>query len=113
MRTKNTFEQWILNRFKRSEVAGLCQYGACAYFSGLTSYSDTTRLYNRYHTDIWAMLYDDYRNRGLDSCIEVIIDHVGVREVYSDVQYKHLLVWYAAERIAREITKAMPGLWSE
>ena len=100
-----TFKEWMLNQYEHDELANLCQHGAQNGFSELTYYDETTALYEKYHDDIWSMLYDDYQDSGLDSCLNLISKFNGAKHVASDEQYKNLLVWYAAEKIAREVTE--------
>ena len=100
-----TFKEWMLNQFTHNELADLCRCGAQGGFSGLIYYHETTALYERYHRDIWHMLNQDAEDYGFRSPHELIATFRGMEDVYSDEQYKNLLVWYAAERIAREVTE--------
>lgn len=100
-----TFREWMLNQFDRDELSDICTHGANAGWSGLIYYSDTSDLYEKYNEDIWKMLYEDYQSHGSASCLELIISFQTAKDVNSDDQFKNLLVWYAAERIAFEITE--------
>lgn len=100
-----TFREWMLNQFDHNELSDICTHGANAGWSGLIYYSDTSDLYEKYSEDIWGMLYEDYQSQGSASCLELIISFQGAKDVNSDDQFKNLLVWYAAERIAFEITE--------
>ncbi len=100
-----TFKEWMLNQFDRDELSDICTHGANAGWPGLIYYSDTNNLYEKYSEDIWEMLYEDYQSHGSASCLELINSFSSVKDVNSDDQFKNLLVWYAAERIAFEITE--------
>lgn len=99
-----TFKEWMLHQFEHNELADLCNHGAQGGFSGLIYYHETTALYNQYHEDIWEMLYDDAESLGIH-CLELVATFGGARDVHSDAQYKNLLIWYAAEKIADEVTQ--------
>ena len=100
-----TFKKWMLNQFTHNELADLCNHGAQNGFSGLIYYPETTALYNQYRDDIWDMLEEDRIQLGYQTCLELIASFNGAKNVGSENQYKNLLVWYAAERIAFEITQ--------
>ena len=101
----STFKGWMLNQFTHNELADLCNYGAQGGFPGLIYYSETTALYDQYRDDIWEMLEEDRDQCGYQSCSELIASFNGAKNVGSDEQYKNLLVWYTAERIAFDITQ--------
>ncbi len=103
-RCYQTFKDWIQAKFSRTELADLCNYGAQAGWSGLIYYSETTALYEQYHTDIWELLREDCDGQGHKSIPELIASFGGAG-VQTDEQFKNLLVWYAAEKIAFEITQ--------
>ena len=93
------------DQFTHNELADICNHGAQCGFGGLIYYSETTELYNQYSDDIWDMLEEDRECSGMKTCLELIASFNGAKDVGSDEQYKNLLVWYAAERIAVEMTQ--------
>ena len=101
-----TFKDWMKNQFDYDELLNLCEHGAQGGFSGLIYYSETNALYNEYRNDIWDMLERDREDFGMQTCAELIASFNGAKDVASDEQYKNLLVWYAAERIAFELTQS-------
>lgn len=100
-----TFHDWIENQFDHDELLDLATNGAQGGFNGLIYYHETTALYDKYHNDIWDMLEHDREETGLQTCLDLIASFNGGKNVASDDQYKNLLVWYAAERIAFELTR--------
>lgn len=100
-----TFHDWMRRQFNHNELADLSNYGAVCGFGGLIYYHETAALYNQYHEEIWEMLEEDRQSFGMNTCSEVIASFNGAKDVVSDEQYKNLLVWYAAERIAYELTQ--------
>lgn len=61
-------------------------------------------LYNKYHDEIWDLIDEERQLFGMLTCMELIVSLNGAKDIGSDAQFKNLLVWYAAERIAFELT---------
>ena len=100
-----TFKEWMLANFDQTELADLCNHGAQNGFHGLIYYTETSALYNQYQSDIWDALYEEYESLDYKSILELISSFNGSIQVNSDEQFKNLLVWVAAEKIAFEITE--------
>ena len=100
-----TFKNWMKNQFDRSELLELATYGAQNGFMGLIYYHETSALYDQYHDEIWSILEQDREEEGIQTCLDIIASFNGGKNVASDEQYKNLLVWYAAEKIAFELTE--------
>ena len=81
-------------------IADLARGGADAGWHGLTYYHDTTALYNAFHDEIWDALYEDAEEMGAAHPLALVAGFGGASNVGSDAQFKNLLVWYMAERIA-------------
>lgn len=81
-------------------LADLARGGADAGFPGLTYYSDTVALYDEFSEEIWEALYEDANDMGVAHPIDLIATFGGAKNVGSDAQFKNLMVWYMAERIA-------------
>ena len=99
-----TFKDWMLNQFDRIALTDICRYGADSGWPELIYYHETLALYERYHDGIWNMLFDDCENQGYKTIPEFIATFKGT-DVTDDSQFKNLLVWYAAERIAFDLTQ--------
>lgn len=104
MSGKKTFEDWLCKNFSHNELADLCCYGAVGGFSGITTYSETTALYDKYRDDIWTLLAEESECCGED-CLTMIAHFRGAKQVDSDATFKNLLVWYAAEQVAYQVTQ--------
>lgn len=100
-----TFKDWMKSEFTHNELADLCYHSAQGGFHGLIYYSETSALYEQYAEDIWGLLEEDRESMGLQTCLELIASFNGAEAVASDEQFKNLLVWYAAEKIAFELTE--------
>lgn len=86
----------------QSTMRDLARHGAEGGFPGLTYYSDTSKLYDAHEDEIWEALSNDAEEMGSDSPLSLIASFGGASNVYNDSQFRNLLVWYMAERVARE-----------
>jgi hypothetical protein len=100
----SSFKSWMKRKFDRGQLKDMVSYGVRGGFPHLTYYSDTTALYRKYHEDIWEMLSDDANNMGHQHPLELIATFGGAANVVNCMTFENLLVWYAAERVASELT---------
>jgi len=100
----NSFKKWLLKNFEHNELVDIANYGAQNGFHGLIYYSETTKLYRQYKENIWDMLYEDADSQGL-TVTELIDSFNGSKNVNNEDQFENLLVWYAAEKVAWEVTE--------
>lgn len=100
-----TFEQWLRNQYIHDELADIANHGAQSGFTGLIYYDETSDLYDHYSDEIWQMIEKDREDFGMKTCLELITSFNGAKDVANDAQFKNLLVWYAAERIAFKLTE--------
>jgi hypothetical protein len=87
----------------QAQLRDLASHGASTGWPGLTYYSDTGALYERYEDEIWAALDDDADSMGEPSALALVATFGGARDVSTDAQFRNLLVWYMAEREARRL----------
>ena len=99
-----SFKGWMLEQFEPCELRDIAQHGADAGWSGLTYYSDTIELYERFEEDLWGMLIEDADAHGLKHPLALVASFAGAAGVESDMAFRNLIVWYAAERVALEVT---------
>lgn len=85
------------------EALALINITLLGHFPGLTYYSETTELYAEYADEIWEMLCEDADAFGCRTIAELGATFNGAKDANNRDQYENLLVWYAAERIAREV----------
>jgi len=100
---KQSFKAWMKENYEDDELEDIAKYGAQSGFHGMIYYHETSKLYDKYHQDIWTMINEDADDMGL-SAIEMISSFNGGKDVYDDKTFKNLLVWYSAERVAAELT---------
>lgn len=108
METKNTeyatFRAWIEGELKEM-LPDIVNHGANCGFPGITMYSETVELYNKYNSEIWEALWDDAESYGNKNILEFISTFNGAKDISDDDTLKNLLVWYFVERTARELTE--------
>lgn len=102
-----SFRDWMKRQYGadfETRCQDLVEHGASAGFSGMIYYSETTALYEEFEDEIWDALSDDAAEMGIESPMKLIVQFHGADLVNSDAQFRNLLVWYLAERVAREVT---------
>ena len=97
-----TFRQWF-NANLKDYAYDIASHGANSGFPGITYYRDTCKLYDKFKDEIWEMLIDDARDFGYSNPFELVATFRR-SDVNSVTEVENLLVWYAAERVAREIS---------
>lgn len=80
----------------------IASHGCIGGFPGLTYYTDTVKLYDRFEEEIWEALRDDAEDIGYSNILKMLAEFNAT--VDDPKTFKNLLVWYIAERIAREAT---------
>ncbi len=95
-----TFKQWMKANLKDS-MQDIANHGADQGYPGLTYYKETCQLYDKFKEEIWDALEEDREDMGYKNIFELIATF-GRADAGSDEEFKNLLVWYMAERIARE-----------
>lgn len=102
---KNSFKKWMKRKFTRTQMKEMVTYGVNNGFPYLTYYNDTTALYKKYHQDIWEMLNDDAESMGHQHPLEMMATFGGAANAVNRHTFENLMVWYAAEKVARELTE--------
>jgi len=102
------FKKWLTKRFAHNELPDTVDCSVSddvrGFIRGLISYSETTQLYRKYKDEIWEMLSDDAEKWG-ESVLKMIAHFPSAKGVNNADQFERLLVWYAAEKIAYELTE--------
>jgi len=99
-----TFRDWMKANFSKGELRELAQHGAEAGWHGLTYYSETTKLYRRFADEIWETLIKDAEEYGYRNVFQYTATF-RLADVPNRTQAENLLVWYMAERTARELVE--------
>lgn len=98
-----SFRAWMKANFDEGYLRDITERGAVVGFPGLTYYKDTVALYDKFHDEIWEALYEDAESMGHKNILEMLGTFGGAENVGTDEQFKNLLVWYMAERVATEL----------
>ncbi|MEK6705191.1 MAG: hypothetical protein AABZ06_05335 [Bdellovibrionota bacterium] len=100
-----TFKQWMLRSFSKTALRDIATKGARMGCPGMLYYRDTSHLYQRFKDEIWNILVDDMKVSDYDNIFDFIVQTFSKRskEVETKNQFEALLVWFAAEKIAREV----------
>jgi len=101
---QDSIKEWITSNLDESTISDVvlngCQGGT---IPELIYYADTNAFYEKYQEEIWQMLWDSYSDCGSDSILHFIETFNGSSGVASDLQFRNLLAWYAAEEVCRQI----------
>ena len=95
---------WLLETQERSTIKDTAEHGCSGgTISELIYYADTSAFYEKYQDEIWRRLGDMADDLGEDSILHLISTFTGVKDVWSPLQLKNLLAWWAAEEVCRGI----------
>lgn len=98
-----TFECWLKANLDSCQIKDLASHGADAGWPGLTYYSETGELYEKYKEEIWKALSDDADEFGHKSAFEMIANFREASSVTCVETFENLMVWYMAERTAHRL----------
>ena len=100
-----TFKQWMLRSFSKADLRDIATRGARMGCPGMIYYRDISYLYQKFKDEIWNILVDDMKVSDYDNIFDFMSQTFSKRskEVETKNQFEALLVWYVAERIAREV----------
>lgn len=99
------FRAWFRANLK-SYARDIASHGADCGFPWITYTSDTVRLFDKFGHEIWDMATEESDDLGCKNVAEMIAGF-GRADMLSGLdQFKNLMVWYACEKVAREMTEA-------
>ena len=75
----------MTKQFTYNDLSDICNHGCSIGFNGLGTFEETTALYDQYREDIWQMINADHKKNGRE--------------------FKNVLIWWAAEKIAYDLTQ--------
>ncbi len=100
-----TFRAWFNANLKDS-ASDIANHGADAGFSYITYTTDTVHIFDHFAHEIWDMAVEDAEDQGCKNVAEMIAGF-GRADMLSGLdQFKNLMVWYACEKVAREMEDA-------
>ena len=98
-----TLKGWLKYNFTKSELGDIASHGCACGFAGLTYYTQTCYLYDKFEYEIWEKLQDEAEAEGTTP-IQYMGYFNGVNNIASPQTFKNALVWWYCETIARELT---------
>lgn len=103
-----TFKAWFKTNLK-DYAEDIANHGADCGYPGITYYTDTCALYNKFKDEIWEALINDAESYG-QNVFKMIAGFSGAKNVSDVTTFENLMTWYMAERTAREITDGKNNL---
>ncbi len=95
-----TFKNWLKANFTRSELNSIADYGANTGWYGLTYYSQTTKLYEKFKDEIWEHIIEESEADGYSNPFAYLAEFESAKSIEDEITMKNWLVWYMAESIA-------------
>jgi|688.fasta_scaffold492842_2 hypothetical protein len=97
------FKEWFEENL--SEYAeDIVNHGVDCGFPGVTTYSECVELWEKYGQEIWDYAVEQAEQLGCKNVAEMISSFKRADMLESLDEFYNLMVWYACEEIAREIT---------
>jgi len=104
-RQKN-FRAWFAAKLA-DNARDIAEHGADAGYPYITYTRDTVVIFDAYADEIWNMAVEDAESMGCKNVLEMISGFGRVDMAESFDGLKNLLVWYACETVARELTEVV------
>jgi len=98
-----TFRAWFEHNLKDS-ARDIANHGADGGFPYITYTSDTVAVFDRFADELWEMMADEAESMGEN--VGTFIGQFRRADMLATVDtFKNLVVWYACERVSREMTE--------
>jgi hypothetical protein len=97
-----TFKTWF-NKNLKDSARDIANHGADAGYPHITYTSDCAKLFDKFGDEIWNMAVEDADDMGCKNVAEMISGFVRSDMLGDLNQFKNLMVWYACEKLAREL----------
>lgn len=97
------FRAWF-NANLRASARDIANYGADSGFPCITYTADTIKIFDRFADEIWDMAVKEAECCGCKNVAEMV---AGFRrsDMLADLStFKNLMVWFACETVANELT---------
>lgn len=99
-----TFKSWMKANLS-DYMEDISRYGCEGGFPGLTYYTDTCKLFDRFQDEIIEALATDAEEFGCKGIADYLCNYANYDKVVTDnTTHKNFLVWWYAEKIANELT---------
>ena len=96
------FKAWFVENLSEyaADIAG---HGADQGYPHITYTKDCVVLYEKFEEEIWEMLVEDSESFGHSNPMEFVATFVRADMLDTPDTFKNLLLWYACERVTREL----------
>lgn len=98
-----TFTEWMRNQYDNDELRDITEHGMDAGFSGLIYTTECCRVFDQYADEIWDLARETADSIGAENVADMIADFRRSDLLESWDQFRNLMVWFAAEEIARQL----------
>lgn len=96
------FRAWFKANLRES-ARDIARHGADAGYPYITYTSDTVAIFDKFAEEIWDMAHADAEEFGAKNVCEFVAGFGRADMLFSYDGFKNLMVWYACEKVAREI----------
>lgn len=95
----NKFQQWMQDNYSHNELADIANHGCQGGVSGMIYYRETEKIYTEFSDDLHALLaeYKDETGELPAKVLEALTESV--------TSFQNIMVWFAAEWVAHELTQ--------
>jgi hypothetical protein len=98
-----SFENWFkanLHEYARD----IALHGADAGYPKITYTSHTVKIFDKFASEIWDMAVEDAEDMGCKNVAAMIAEFNRSDMLSSVDSFKNLMVWFACEKLARQLT---------
>lgn len=107
--TPATFREWMIANLADS-LGDIASHGADSGWGGLTYTRDCVELFDQYGSEIWELAVQQAEDMGCKNVADMIAGFTRADMLGDLDTFKNLMVWFAAEEYARQITESTePG----
>ena len=100
-----TFRGWFKANLMQ-QAGDIASHGADAGYPCITYTNDCARIFDRFDAEIWEMMSQDAEDMG-EKNVAAFIATFRRADMSDDIySFKNLCLWYACEKVAREIADA-------
>jgi hypothetical protein len=97
------FEDWFKANL-HEYFDDIANHGADAGYPYITYTAHTVKIFDKFADEIWEMAVEDAEDMGYKN-VAAMIAEFGRSDMLSSINcFKNLMVWYACEKLARQLT---------
>jgi hypothetical protein len=98
-----SFKDWFEENL-HEHIEDIALHGADAGYPAITYIADTVKVFNEFENEIWDMAVEDAEAMGYKNVAAMIAEFGRSDMLYSINCFKNLMVWYACEKFAQQLT---------